>query len=97
MSMPTIPDLNGSINITRSQSKTLLLVSIGLEELALAHIINAEAEKIQHVLHDKPCVEELLAINASVQAMLKEVIKKEILLELKLEEVAKLGEQEPHS
>ncbi len=92
MSMPTIPDLDGHINITRSQAKTLLLVSIGMEELALAHLLNAEAEKVQYVLSENPNLDQVIAINTVVQSTLKDIIKKEMLLEFKLEEVEKLAE-----
>ncbi len=50
MSFPTIPDITPTININRSDVINLLLASIAFEELGLAHIINAEAEKIQYIL-----------------------------------------------
>lgn len=48
MSMPTIPDIN--TNIKRSDAVNLIIASIAAEEFALAHILNAEGEKIQYVL-----------------------------------------------
>jgi hypothetical protein len=50
MSMPNIPDIKPEINITLEETIKLLLASIALEELSLAHIMNAEAEKIQEVI-----------------------------------------------
>ncbi len=50
MSMPNIPDVDAKIKITLEDSVNLILASIAFEELGLAHIINAEAEKIQYVL-----------------------------------------------
>lgn len=49
MSMPEFPTPNP--DMTSEQALTMILSSIALEEVALSHIINAEGEKIQHVLH----------------------------------------------
>lgn len=90
MSYPNIPDIKPKIEINRSEVITLMLASIGLEELALSHIMNAEAEKLQYVLANNPDFKQLIAIDKSVQTTLKDVIKKEMLLEFKLEEVMKI-------
>lgn len=102
MSLPNIPNITPTISISRTEVINLLLASIALEELGLAHIINAEAEKIQFVLgtlnggsHVTPTVPDLIAIDESVQTTLKEVIKKEMLLEFKLEEVLKIPTAAP--
>jgi hypothetical protein len=96
MSFPNIPDVDADIDITREDSLNLLLASIAFEELGLAHLINAEAEKIQYVLgtiegqtllEPPPTVEDLLAINRSVDETLQNIIKKEMLLQFKLEDV----------
>ena len=104
MSMPNIPDIKPDINIDRKKAIDLIIVSIALEELGLAHIVNAEAEKIQFVLgtlkkddrHDKkkPTIKNLLEINKSVEKILKKVIAKEILLGFKLEDAIDL--MKPH-
>ena len=73
----------------------LLLASIALEELGLAHIINAEAEKIQYALGTIPgltpaaTLADILDVNESVQDMLELVMKKELLLESKLKQIIK--------
>ncbi|OEH84492.1 hypothetical protein BHU72_09810 [Desulfuribacillus stibiiarsenatis] len=102
MSFPNIPDLKPEIDISREQVVNLLLSSIAFEELALAHIVNAEAEKIQSVLGTikgqtvkNPKVEDLLAINKSVEKTLRNVIKKEMLLQFKLEDVMEIPDDEP--
>ena len=46
MSMPVFPNTN----ITRENAINQILSSIAMEELSLSHILNAEGEKIQHVL-----------------------------------------------
>ncbi|MDM5215058.1 hypothetical protein QUF94_27445 [Peribacillus sp. NJ4] len=100
MSFPNIPNITPLISVTTGQTVPLLLASIALEELALAHIINAEAEKLQFVLGTLPTgttlspavvsAADLLAIDSSVQRTLRDVIKKEMLLEFKFENVLDL-------
>ncbi|WP_353957736.1 hypothetical protein [Peribacillus sp. NJ4] len=100
MSFPNIPNITPTISITTAQTVPLLLSSIALEELALAHIINAEAEKLQFVLGTLPTgttlspavvsLPNLLAVDSSVQRTLRDVIKKEMLLEFKFENVLDL-------
>lgn len=88
MSMPNIPEVKDSINLKRDQVINLLLASVGFEELGLAHILNAEGEKIQAVINNNKCdVDDLLKINESVRKTLQEVIKKEMLLQFKLEDI----------
>ncbi|WP_422664964.1 hypothetical protein [Aneurinibacillus uraniidurans] len=101
MSFPNIPDVTAKISVTVGQTIPLLLASIAFEELALAHIMNAEAEKIQFVLgtlepsrplastSDTPTVtiSNILDINRSVNQTLQTVIKKEMLLQFKLENI----------
>lgn len=101
MSFPNIPNITPAISVTTAQTIPLLLSSIALEELALSHIVNAEAEKIQFVLGTLPpgrttlsppvvTISNLLAIDSSVQRTLRDVIKKEMLLEFKFENVLDL-------
>ncbi|WP_421155730.1 hypothetical protein [Peribacillus simplex] len=100
LSFPNIPNITPTISVTVEQTIPLLLSSIALEELALAHIINAEAEKLQFVLGTLPTgtalspavvsLAELLAVDSSVQRTLRDVIKKEMLLEFKFENVLDL-------
>ena len=101
MSQANIPNITPVISVTMEQAVPLLLSSIALEEMALAHIVNAEAEKIQFVLGTletdhaiSPSTitfSDLLAINQSVNQTLKDVIKKEMLLQFKLESVLKIN------
>ena len=92
MGMPNIPDITGRVEITFEETINLILASIGLEELGLAHILNAEGEKIQCIVGED-CdgdLDDLLAINRSVNDTLKNIIKAQILLQFKLEQVADL-------
>jgi hypothetical protein len=99
VSFPNIPNVTPSITITAGQAVTLLLASIAFEELGLAHIINAEGEKIQSVLGTLPgltptvvSVPDLVTIDNAVVTTLKTIIKKEMLLEFKLENLIELIE-----
>jgi hypothetical protein len=105
MSFPNIPDVNSKISFRQEDAINILLASIAFEELGLAHIINAEAEKIQFVLGTLktdaiernpsppplPTIEDLLEIDRSVEQTLKTVIKTEILLQFKLEEIENIS------
>ena len=99
MTTPFIPETD----ICRKKSIDLLIASIAFEELGLAQIIKAEADKIQFVLKmhddhrmhdenddDEPTIEDLLEINKSVERMLRKVIMKEMLLSFKLEDAIEL-------
>ncbi|MCH5586710.1 hypothetical protein MK805_17405 [Shimazuella sp. AN120528] len=102
MSQANIPNITPIISITPGQTVSLLLSSIALEELALAHLINAEAEKIQFVLGsletdneppDKISIKDLLLLNENVRSVLQDVIKKEMLLQFKFENILELINQ----
>ena len=99
MSMPNIPDINPTISMDRNDVLNILIASIGLEELALAHILNGEGEKIQYVLGtlqqgtpspQSVTIDDVLDINKSVIKTMREVIKTEILLQTKLENAVEL-------
>ncbi len=87
MSAPHIP------RRTKEESIADLLQSVALEEASLAHIINAEAEKIQESLREF-CPEETLQIQESVREVFNKALKMQILLQFKLEEIRELKEKE---
>lgn len=95
MSFPNIPNVTPSIDLTREDVINLLLASVAFEELGLAHIINAEAEKIQAVVGTLPennnvaatNISQLVNINETVNRTLKTVLKNQMLLQFKLEDI----------
>ncbi|MEG1751671.1 MAG: hypothetical protein RR140_00580 [Clostridia bacterium] len=64
--------------------KNNVIESIALEETGLAHILNAEGEKLQKALELATCVDDLLKINCSVQSTIMDVTSLEIMLYNKL-------------
>jgi hypothetical protein len=94
--MPNVPNITPNINIEIEEVVNLLLVSIALEELGISHIINAEGEKIQEVIAKHGCMEDLLKIDKSVQTTLRDLIKKEMLLEFKFENILELIDKTKH-
>ncbi|WP_280771725.1 hypothetical protein [Salipaludibacillus daqingensis] len=88
MSMPNVPKQPYRPDL--DQTVIDLLESIALEEIALSHLLNAEAEKIQtylckflkceHTNH-----KELISFNKTVNSTLSTIVMKEFLLLRKLE------------
>ncbi|MEJ9230883.1 hypothetical protein LAV79_15635 [Peribacillus butanolivorans] len=91
MSMPTIPQEPFRPN--KKEVTIDLLESIALEEIALSHIMNAEAEKIQAFVGECldfptcPKNEEIIKFNKGVNQLLETIVMKEWLLLNKLENV----------
>lgn len=107
MSLPKIPDMNPQVTVQRDDAINLLLFSIGMEEIGLSHIINAEGEKIQYLLGTltdadgnpiappaNVTVDNLLSANKSVGSNLKNVLRNQLLLQLKLEDAMEMIESE---
>lgn len=105
MSLPKIPDMNPNVTVDKQDAVNLLLFSIGMEEIGLSHIINAEGEKIQFVLGTlvdsdgnaipgpaNVTVEQILDTNKSVSGTLKNVLRNQLLLQLKLEDAMEIME-----
>lgn len=95
MGMPNIPDITPQIDLEREEALTLLLASIALEEMGLAHILNSEGEKLQQILKDPDtCLEDLLAVNESVERVLQSITRLQLILQDKLEMVTRLQERD---
>ncbi|MEG0321677.1 MAG: hypothetical protein RR606_05760 [Oscillospiraceae bacterium] len=81
MSMPVI--VPGTT--TTTQAINDIIESVALEETGLSHILNAEGEKIQKMLAiPGVTADQLLAVNASVQATVDAVTKLNMVLQSKL-------------
>ncbi|WP_202621541.1 hypothetical protein [Anaerocolumna sedimenticola] len=81
MSMPFIIPGFG----TRERAITDIIESTALQKTALAHILNAEGEKIQAaIIRPGVTVNNLIAVNDSVQAMIYGITRLELTLEAKL-------------
>ncbi len=97
MSMPNIPSINPSIDVTRDDAVNIILSSIGMEELSLAHVVNAEAEKIQFALGtletstEAASLEDIMKVNDSAKKMLRDVIKNQMLIGMKMEDTVDLA------
>ncbi len=91
ISMPEIPKRE------QKEALTDLLESIALEETALAHLINAEAEKLQSIVclikKGEISLERVLELQKGVSKVMRTTIKKEILLQFKLEDVLDFKEK----
>ncbi|MGL5411377.1 hypothetical protein [Cetobacterium sp.] len=74
-----------------------------MEEIGLSHIINAEGEKIQYVLGtltdgdgnaiappDGVTIDKVLEVNKSVSGSLKDVLRNQLMLQLKLEDAMEI-------
>ena len=91
MSAPEIPERE------QEEALTDLLESIALEETALAHILNAEGEKIQAIVGQiedgELTPDEAIEQQEAIMKMLRMPIKQQILLQFKLEDVLDFKEE----
>ncbi|MFJ8268107.1 hypothetical protein [Peribacillus asahii] len=100
MSMPSIPKEPHRPN--RKEVAIDLLESIALEEIALSHIMNAEAEKIQAFVGKHlnfpthPESRDIIKFNKGVNQLLETIVMKEWLLLKKLENVMEFMDKDKH-
>lgn len=72
--------------ITRGESVGDIIESIATQEAAIAHVLNAESEKLQTIISSSDVtVQQLLAANKSVKNAVDTVIGLELALKDKLE------------
>ena len=92
MGMPQVPD--GNNRPTLDQTIIALLESIALEELAIAHVLNAEGEKMQEIVRKYGCEEicycQLEDGFKNVNSTIVNLIMKEWLLVTKMANVMEL-------
>ena len=90
MSMPKFPPVG---DLTRDDAINQIISSIAMEELGLAHILNAEGEKMQFVLgtleggglDEPPTIDEVLDVNKSVTNLLETATRSQMFLQTKLD------------
>ncbi len=69
----------------RRQAITDMIESVALQQTALAHILNAEGEKLQRAIGNQELSHErLLATNKSVESMVGAITRLEMVLQSKL-------------
>lgn len=94
MSLPNIPDINPDINLDRCEIIDLLLSSIAMEEIGLSHILNAEGEKLEYLLKaHSGSLQDFWKTNESVIKTLRTIVKSQMLLQFKLEDVMALDKE----
>lgn len=98
MSFPNIPDIKADIDICLEDSINMLLASIAMEEMSLSRLMDAETEKINCALENcrsqskikGSMLRDVTELNKSVDDTLKNIIKLQMLLQFKLEDVKEL-------
>ena len=94
MSFPTIPDIKPVIDIDSCDAVNLLLSSIAMEEMSLSKLMDAEHDKIRHVMdrceRGGCTLHDVTEVNKSAEDMMKTLIKLQMLLQFKLENVREL-------
>ncbi len=95
MGMPQIPE--GKFRPSWNETVVDLLESIALEEMAIAHMMNAEGEKAQEVVRrygqGELCQREMHRSCQDAQSMMNSFIMKEWLLFTKLNTVLSMDEE----
>ena len=91
MSSPNLPNITPTIALSRDDVLNLMFSSIAMEELGLAHILNAEGEKMQFALGTltglsgpPATLADILSVSSSNQAMLDTVFRQEMMLDSRL-------------
>lgn len=87
--MKPITDCNKHDNECARNAKYQIMQSIALEEAAIAHILNAEGEKIQKAVANFDDLDKLLCVNESVKQTIIHITQLETQLYLKLEALQK--------
>ncbi|MCM3107541.1 BclA C-terminal domain-containing protein [Bacillus velezensis] len=97
MSQPNLPNITPVVTLSRDDTINLLLSSIAMEELGMAHILNADGEKIQYALGTIPgltgppsSLADILNLNESVRDTLDSLMKQELLLGSKLDSISNI-------
>lgn len=97
MSQPSIPNITPIISLTKKETISLLLSSIAMSELAISHILNAEAEKIQSFVHhanQRHCMKtsDYIRFNSAVSKLVEDVNMEQWLSLNKMDRIISLME-----
>jgi len=76
--------------ISLEQAITDIINSIAMEETALSNILNSEGELIQKTKNVACDVDDLVLLNESVNDVIKNIAKLQMLIQFKLEDAEKL-------
>ncbi|MBO8142698.1 MAG: hypothetical protein H0Z37_11090 [Firmicutes bacterium] len=94
MLLPNIPDTILDVSVTSEETGPMLLYSIAGEAMALAHILNAQAETLHCVIgmtNDRGrgghTLADAMKLNDSARQVMNSVTLKETLLQIKLTDV----------
>lgn len=82
--------------LTCEGGKNEIIHSIALEEAGIAHILNAEGEKLQKAVASDTTIEELLLVNESVRKTITQITLLEGQLYSKLESLHCLCDEDSH-
>lgn len=81
-----------TVHAEKHQAVTDIIESIALGEKSFADILSLEAKKLEAVLNLPSLhAKDLKAVNESVTACIKDVLKLQMLMEFKLDEIRKLA------
>jgi hypothetical protein len=81
-----------SFNILE-QAVTDVIKAIGIEETALASILILESDIIQKAKNDSASLEEFVALNESVNSIIREITKVQMMTRIKLQNMKELIHQ----
>lgn len=98
MSQPTIPNMTPIVSLSKKDTISMLLSSVAMNEMAMSHLINAEAEKIQSfVKYSEEAkyikTKDFINFNNSVSHFLEEATMEQWLNLNKLDRVIHLLDQ----
>lgn len=87
MSLPNIPNITPVVSLTKDETIRLILASIAAQEISFANILNAQSQKLEMFLQrGDASLDDMLKLNRSLERIMRNVIKNEMLLLFKLED-----------
>lgn len=95
MSQPSIPNMTPIVSVSKEDTISMLLSSVAMNEMAMSHLINAEAEKIQSFVRyseEAKCIKtkDFIQFNNSVSRFLEQATMEQWLSLNKLDRVIQL-------